>query len=398
MTENPISDAASILPDDADRALLVGRVWLPAVAGPAVVVLRDRELVDLTETYPTMSALTESADPAAGVRGAVGPVIGSFADVWANTAPGTRDAALPWLLSPIDLQVVKASGVTFPVSMLERIIEERARGEAESAEDIRASVLDALGGDIRDLVPGSAEAMRLKQVLIEAGLWSQYLEVGIGPDAEIFSKAPVLATVGSGADVGVLRESRWNNPEPEVVLAISSRGDIVAAALGNDVNLRDVEGRSALLLGRAKDNNASASVGPFLRLFDEDFDLDSVRAETVTLRVDGEDGFVMEGISHMAEISRDPADLVRQASGSHHQYPDGFVLYLGTMFAPTDDRDEPGHGFTHHLGDVVRITSPRLGALVNRVQHSESLPPWEFGIRALIANLARRGLLEGTNA
>lgn len=396
MTENWIGDAADVLPDDASDALLVGRVQMPE--GPSVVVLRGDTLHDLSAVFPTMRDLTEQPDPASAVREAGGPAIGTFEEVWANTAPDTKDHARPWLLSPIDLQVVKASGVTFPVSMLERIIEERARGEVESADDIRATVLGALGGDVRDLVPGSPVAARLKQVLIEAGLWSQYLEVGIGPDAEIFTKAPVLATVGAGADVGVLSESRWNNPEPEVVLVVASRESIVGAALGNDVNLRDIEGRSALLLGRAKDNNASASVGPFLRLFDEGFGLDDVRTETVTLSVEGADGFRLEASSHMEQISRDPADLVRQASGAHHAYPDGFVLYLGTMFAPTDDRDEPGHGFTHHIGDVVRIASPRLGALVNRVQHSESLAPWEFGIGALIDNLARRGILGRTNA
>jgi fumarylacetoacetate (FAA) hydrolase family protein len=391
MTETWTGPADGILPADASVALLAGRVLLPE--GPSVVVLRDGRLHDLSANFPTMASLTEAPDPASAVRAADGPVVGSLDEIWANTEPDTRDDARPSLLSPIDLHVVKASGVTFPVSMLERIIEERARGEAESADGIRATILDALGGDVRDLVPGSPEAARLKQVLIAAGLWSQYLEVGIGPDAEIFTKAPVLATVGAGSDVGVLAESKWNNPEPEVVLVVASSGTIVGATLGNDVNLRDIEGRSALLLGRAKDNNASASVGPFIRLFDDSFGLDDVRRETVTLSVDGEDGFHMEASSHMIEISRDPADLARQASGAHHAYPDGFALYLGTMFAPTDDRDEAGHGFTHHIGDIVRIASPRLGALVNRVQHSEELAPWSFGIGALMTNLAQRGLL-----
>lgn len=385
------SDAATTLPDDADRALLVGRVHTPD--GPSVVALRDGELIDLTRTFPTMRALTEHAAPARAVREADGTVIGSFAGIWANTDPDSRDEARPFLLSPIDLQVVKASGVTFPVSMLERVIEERARGEANSAAGIRKTVLDAIGGDIADLVPGSPEAARLKRVLIEQGIWSQYLEVGIGPDAEIFSKAPVLATVGSGVDVGVLADSAWNNPEPEVVIVVAANGSILGATLGNDVNLRDVEGRSALLLGRAKDNNASASLGPFIRLFDDAFSLDDVRRETVSLSVTGDDGFTMSAESHMQQISRDPADLAAQTIGAHHQYPDGFVLYLGTMFAPTEDRDEPGHGFTHHPGDVVSISSPRLGALVNRVQRSEELAPWTFGIADLMTNLSGRGLL-----
>ena len=386
-----IPDASSVLPADSETALLVGRA--ETASGPSVVVLRGGELIDLSRTFPTMRDLTERADPASAVRQAEGMPIGTFADVWANTDPDTRDASRPFLISPIDLHVVKAAGVTFPVSMLERMIEERARGEASSADGIRATVLDAIGGDLADLVPGSPEAMRLKQVLIEQGLWSQYLEVGIGPDAEIFSKAPVLATVGSGVDVGVLAESQWNNPEPEVVIAVASDGQIVGAMLGNDVNLRDIEGRSALLLGRAKDNNASASVGPLLRLFDEEFSLDDVRRETVSLSVSGDDGFAMSAESHMQQISRDPADLAAQASGAHHQYPDGFVLYLGTMFAPTDDRGEAGRGFTHHVGDVVTIASPRLGSLVNRVRHAESIAPWTFGIADLMGNLARRELL-----
>ena len=390
--------AASALPADAERATLVGRAWDAGTGGPVVVAVRDGAVLDLSASFPLMRDLTEAADPGAAAAAATGPVLGTVDALLANTPADVRDPGRPWLLSPIDLQVVKAAGVTFPVSMLERIIEEKASGEAESADAIRREVLDALGTDLRDLVPGSPEAARLKRVLVERGLWSQYLEVGIGPDAEIFTKAPVMATVGTGVDVGVRSDSEWNNPEPEVVLVVASTGRIVGATLGNDVNLRDIEGRSALLLGQAKDNNASAAIGPFLRLFDDGFGLDELRSETVTLRVDGADGFVLEATSPLAEISRDPADLAGQALGAMHQYPDGLVLYLGTMFAPNDDRDVPGHGFTHHVDDIVRIASPSLGALTNRVRRTEDVEPWTFGIHALIASLAARGLLSGVSA
>lgn len=387
--------AAAALPADAG-AILAGRVWDPAVEGPSVVAVRDGMVVDVSARFATMRDLVETPEPGAALASADGPVLGTVDELLANTPEDARDGTRPWLLSPIDLQVVKAAGVTFPVSMLERVIEERARGEADAAGPIRERILGHLGGELGTLVPGSPAAMRLKELLIAEGMWSQYLEVGIGPDAEIFTKAPVLATVGTGALVGVREDSEWNNPEPEVVLVVASRGEIVGATLGNDVNLRDIEGRSALLLGEAKDNNASASVGPFIRLFGAGFGLDELRQETVTLRVEGADGFVLEGTSPLAQISRDPAELVAQAM-RHHRYPDGFVLYLGTMFAPGEDRDVPGRGFTHHVGDVVRIASPRLGTLVNRVAHCNDAPPWTFGTGALVANLARRGLLNGEN-
>lgn len=379
-----------LLPEDADDAILVGRAWVPSVGGPSVIVVRDGAVLDLSEHTATVSDLLESNR---AVEAMTGRSLGPLAELLANTPRDARSQKLPWLLSPIDLQVVKAAGVTFPASMLERLIEEKARGVVDRAATIRAGILAALGTDLTDLLPGSREALRLKDHLIAEGLWSQYLEVGIGPDAEVFTKAPVLATVGTAVDVGVRSDSKWNNPEPEVVLIVTSDGRIVGATLGNDVNLRDIEGRSALLLGQAKDNNASAAVGPLIRLFSDNFDLDTVRNETVTLEIDGADGFSLRATSHMTQISRDPSDLVAQVIGARHQYPDGFALYLGTMFAPSKDRGEAGQGFTHQRDDVVRIASPSLGSLINRVRQSEEVEAWEFGISALMTNLAERGLI-----
>ena len=384
---------ASPLPQDGTAGALVGRVWRPEVNGPAVVAIRDEGVVDITRSFPTVRDLCESADPAGSLRGAQGERIGGLDEVLANTPADARDPAKPWLLAPIDLQAVKAAGVTFAVSMLERVIEERARGNADAAAAIRAEVTRLVGDDLGKLKPGSEQAMALKEVLIQQGAWSQYLEVGIGPDAEIFTKAPPMAAVGTGMDAGLHPKSSWNNPEPEVVLAVASTGRIVGAMLGNDVNLRDVEGRSALLLGKAKDNNASCALGPFLRLFDETFSLDDVRQTTVTLTVEGEDGFTLNGSSSIAKISRDPADLVEQMIGPHHQYPDGAVLFLGTMFAPVKDRGAPGKGFTHKIGDIVTVAAPQLGRLVNRMRHSDQCEPWTFGTGALMRNLAQRGLL-----
>jgi fumarylacetoacetate (FAA) hydrolase family protein len=381
------------LPADHATGALVGRAWRPDVEGPSVVVLRPDGVVDVSRAFPTMRDLCEATEPAAQVAAASGERIATLADLLANTAERPRDPGRPWLLAPIDLQAIKAAGVTFAISLIERLIEEQARGKPETAAAVRADVEAALGGAVAGLVPGSPQARELKSVLQAKGLWSQYLEVGIGPDAEIFTKAPPMAAVGTGAAIGVLATSHWNNPEPEIVVIANSRGEIVGATLGNDVNLRDIEGRSALLLGRAKDNNASAAIGPFIRLFDRSFGLDQVRRADVTLTVEGADGFRLEGSSAMARISRDPADLVSQMIGAHHQYPDGAALFLGTMFAPIKDRDAPGQGFTHHVGDVVTIASGGLGALVNVVRHCDQAPPWNFGTAALMRNLARRKLL-----
>ncbi|WP_306227722.1 fumarylacetoacetate hydrolase family protein [Bosea beijingensis] len=385
--------AAAALPVDAGAAALAGRVWRPDLGGPAVVTLRDGQVIDVTRSFATSRDLCESADPAAALRAGAGDAVGSLADILANTPVDGRDPQRPWLLSPLDLQAVKAAGVTFAVSMLERVIEEKARGNPAAAATIREEIGKLIGDDLSKLKPGSSEAMHLKDVLIKQGAWSQYLEVGIGPDAEIFTKAPPMSTVGTGADAGLHPASSWNNPEPEVVLIVASDGRIVGATLGNDVNLRDVEGRSALLLGKAKDNNAAAAVGPFIRLFDAGFTLDHVRKTTVTLTVEGEDGFRLEGSSSIARISRDPADLAAQMIGPHHQYPDGAALYLGTMFAPIKDRDAPGGGFTHKYGDIVTIAAPELGSLVNRMKRTDECAPWTYGASHLMRHLAGRGLL-----
>ena len=379
---------------DRDRdGIFVGRIWSPDVAGPSVVTIRDGTVVDITSSgVPTVSDLCEQTDPPGYVRAAMGRSVGPLAEIAANR-PG--DISRPHFLAPCDLQAVKACGVTFASSMVERVIEEKAAGDPSRALEIRSRVGAAIGGSLRNIKAGSAEAARVKEALKAEGLWSQYLEVGIGPDAEVFSKAQILSSVGPGADVGLHPISKWNNPEPEIVLAVSSTGRIVGAALGNDVNLRDVEGRSALLLSKAKDNNASCAIGPMIRLFDETFTLDDVRAAELDLTVTGTDGFEMTGRSSMKEISRDPADLVGQTIGRHHQYPDGLMLFLGTMFAPVKDRDVPGEGFTHKIGDVVKISTPGLGHLRNTVRLATDCAEWTFGPRALMRNLAARGLIVG---
>lgn len=373
-----------------DTGTFVGRVWRPDAQGPSVITVREGGVYDITSAdMPTMRDLLEQDDPAAIARAANGERVGTVEALLAASA----DPTILHLLAPIDLQSIKACGVTFARSMIERVIEERAAGDPDIAAKIREKVVAIIGNSLRDLKAGSAEAAKVKAALIEEGVWSQYLEVGIGPDAEVFSKSQVLSAVGYGADVGLHPVSRWSNPEPEIVLALDSRGRVKGATLGNDVNLRDVEGRSALLLGKAKDNNASCAIGPFIRLFDHTYSIDHVRNANLDLTVEGKDGYVLHGRSSMKEISRDPLDLVSQTIGRHHQYPDGLVLFMGTLFAPVDDRDIAGQGFTHKIGDIVTISNEHLGSLKNRVLLSTECPPWEFGISHLMRNLARRNLL-----
>jgi fumarylacetoacetate (FAA) hydrolase family protein len=376
--------AARGLPRDWRDALLVGR--LDAGAGPIPVIVANGRVRDVSRISPTVTQLLNSWSGTVPPGDDLGPL-----ETLPITAAFQGDTTLR-LLAPCDLQCIKACGVTFAISAVERVIEERARGDAARALAIREALGLRVGADVRSVRPGSATAARLKEVLIADGLWSQYLEVAIGPDAEVFTKSPVLSAVGWGDWLGVRSESQWNNPEPEIVLACDARGRTLGAALGNDVNLRDIEGRSALLLGKAKDNNASCAIGPFIRLFDERFTLDEVRSAVVSLEVHGVDGYRLEGSSSMSQISRDPLELVEQTM-DQHQYPDGFMLFLGTMFAPTQDRDARGRGFTHKTDDVVRVSSPALGMLENKVTTSQQAPPWTLGIAGLMRSLASRGLL-----
>jgi len=392
------------LPEDWEAAVLVGRIEFEA--GPTPVVVRGGRIFDVSGAAPTVSELLNLFESAAALP--EGYDAGPLFDL--DLRPAWERNGKPRMLAPIDLQCIKAAGVTFAVSALERVIEERAKGDASKAHAIRAALSERVGTDLSSVKPGSNKAEQLKQALIADGLWSQYLEVAIGPDAEVFTKAPILSSVGWGEYVGVRSDSAWNNPEPEVVIVCDSRGRPRGATLGNDVNLRDFEGRSALLLGKAKDNNASCAIGPFIRLFDSDageasglsrsgeqrdgFTLDAIRTAVVKLEIEGEDGFQLEGSSSMSEISRDPMELIGQSIGKHHEYPDGFALFLGTMFAPIQDRDTPGGGFTHKTGDRVVVSTPKLGALENLVAHCDAAPRWDFGVAALMRNLAGRGLLK----
>lgn len=394
--------AEQVLPVDVQQSTLIGRAWTPAAGrndagGPSPIAVTDGKAWNLAGVVPTTSELLNMQDPAKVARDAItsgwAKSLGAIADLIANSHADRRDAAKSYLLAPCDLQAVRACGVTFVASMLERVIEEHAKGDIGQAEEIRRSIGAEIGAEIKSIKPGSPEAMRVKDSLIKRNLWSQYLEVGIGPDAEVFNKSQPMSAVGLGAEIGIRADSSWNNPEPEVVLAINRAGKVVGAALGNDVNLRDFEGRSALLLGKAKDNNASCAIGPFIRLFDKHYGIDDLRRTHIRIEIAGPEGYTLQGESHVANISRDPLDLAGQAVNRTHQYPDGTMLFLGTQFAPVQDRDQPGKGFTHKLGDVVSIRADALGMLVNRVNYCDKVAPWTFGVNDLMRNLASRGLL-----
>src|SRR5260221_2783019 len=394
ITMNFTLETKTTLPDDGFAGTLIGRGWLAEGDGPAVVLVREDGVYDITRSAPTMSGLLNGKDPITVLRAAPRDRrLGSLDELLANTPAENRDAKKSWLLAPVDLQALKAAGVTFAQSLLERVVEEQSRGDPGRANEVRASLTAEIGSDLSTIKPGSPDAMKLKAVLQKRNLWSQYLEVGIGPDVEIFTKSQPMAAVGTGAEIGLHPGSTWNNPEPEIVLRVNAEGAILGATLGNDVNLRDFEGRSALLLSKAKDNTGSCALGPFIRLFDPTFKFDDVRQGVGELRVMGTDCFVLDGTSSMKMISRDPAETAPQGIGRYNQCPSGFVIFLGTMFAPTKDRGEKGSGFTHKIGDIVTIATPRLGALANRVNTSDRVPPWRFGALALMQNLARRGLL-----
>lgn len=395
MTQSDQLTTADCLPKDHATAILIGRVWVPGkTGGPTPCLVTENEVLDISTLAATTSWLLDRDDLVAALRAQDDfPTLGNTGEALRNSHFSIASPDVLHFLPPCDLQAVKACGVTFVASLLERVIEEQARGDKTRADALRDELIEIVGSDLSTIKPGSDEAMKLKQTLIEKDAWSQYLEVGIGPQPEVFTKCSPMASVGTGAEIGVRQDSTWNNPEPEIVLVVNSRQGIVGAALGNDVNLRDFEGRSALLLGEAKDNTASSSIGPFIRLFDDNYSLDDVRQDEITLSISGKDGFELRGTSLMSKIARDPQDLAHHASGSTHQYPDGFMLYLGTMFAPVEDRDGPGEGFTHKLGDRVEISSPKLGSLINWVNHTHKVAPWEFGIGALMRNLSKRELL-----
>jgi len=378
------------LPEDLNRALLIVKVWVPGRGAVLGKITKDC-VIDLSQLAMTSSELFELDDLVTRVKSCSEPVLCKTVDVLANSHHKYKNPNHPYLMAPNDLQAIKAAGVTFVQSMLERVIEEQARGDATKAQAVRRAVSAVIGDNLSKVVPGSPSALELKEVLIKEGVWSQYLEVGIGEDAEIFTKSQPMSAVGTGAEIGIHPKSEWNNPEPEVVLVVNSRAETVGATLGNDVNLRDFEGRSALLLGKAKDNNGSCSIGPCIRLFDENFTISDIRNCELELEIRGEDGFILKGSSALTKISRDPLDLVSQAINVNHQYPDGLVLFLGTMFAPTQDRPAPGkpsgEGFTHKIGDSVRISTPKLGTLINRVNTTDKISPWTYGVSALMKDI-----------
>lgn len=391
MTTAPTLDfsVGQVLPRDADSATLIARV--ATANGPSLCRIEGGTVIDVTDSFPTLAHLLRHEAPAAALKEAHGVTLCDLATLIENSQAAKRDPSQPSLLAPVDLQAVKAAGVTFARSLVERTVEEAARGDPSQAGYVREELAAAIGVDLGSIVPGSTEAADLKTALQAKDLWSQYLEVGLGPDIEIFTKTQPLASVGHGEWIGLHPRSSWSNPEPEVVLVIAPDGRIVGATLGNDVNLRDFEGRSALLLGKAKDNNGSSAVGPIIRLFDDGFGLDALKTAEVRVKVTGADGFVLDDASDMSQISRTPEEMARQLFETHH-YPDGVVLFTGTLFAPVQDRDTPGIGFTHKLGDVVEIASPRLGLLANRVGLSTEIPAWKTGALDLFRSLARRGI------
>jgi len=379
------------LPDECREGTWLGRAWLPAsfapsnIAGPHVITVRDGQVIELSDCFDSIADITRHPTPTAAVQNATGVSICSLNTLLENSLfyklpADIRKSQQPSLLAPNDIQAIKACGVTFVASLIERVIEEKALGNPSKAEEIRAVVHAAIGDNLKDIEPGSPQTEILKAKLIAQGIWSAYLEVGIGPDVEVFTKSQPMSAIPCGSQLGVLETSQWNNPEPEVAFLVSPQGSFLGAALANDVNLRDYEGRSSLLLGKAKDQNGSCPIGPMFRLFDDSYSLDDAANTEVNLSIVGEDGFCSTGENRMSEISRSVDSIIKQVCNGSHQYPDGIAIMLGTMFAPTEDRGEEGMGFTHKVGDRVEISSPKLGKLVNWVNYCHEIPEWSYGI------------------
>jgi len=386
----PKLTAAQVLPSDGYAGTLVGRALFPGVfPGPCVVAIREDGVHNISGTVPTMAQLLNAPNPLATLQRALRNCVylGPLESLLENSTPSTHDPLKPYLLTPIDLQAVKAVGLTFVNGLLQRFADDN--GGAATVAKMEKAAGVALG----KILPGSEEAARLRTALMEDGLWNDTLEVGFGPDVELFTKAQPLSAVGTGAEIAVLPTSKQTFAEPEVVLMLNADGKICGATLGCDMTARDVEARSLLLLGRAKDQNATCAVGPFIRLFDQTFSLPNVQGMNLTYAFEGADDAVFTDTGSMDQIGRGLITLARQVVNEHHGYPDGVALFTGCMFKAPSSRGASDTPFTHQVGDVVIIKASPLGTLINRVNTTDKVRPWSFGMSDLMANLANRQLL-----